>query len=109
MAEPSPRPPHEGHLPSTPFDTGLGNLPPTMPVPAEMTALQAMPPPFGPRYGRYAIQRFHAKGGLGEVHVALDEELKRNVALKRMQDRCANDPAARRRFLNEAEITARLA
>jgi serine/threonine protein kinase len=61
-----------------------------------------------PRYGRFAVQRFHAKGGLGEVHVAVDEELKRDVALKRMQERCANDPAARRRFLNEAEITAKL-
>ncbi len=62
----------------------------------------------GPRYGHFALQRFHAKGGLGEVHVAVDEELHREVALKRMQARCASDPSARRRFLNEAEITARL-
>jgi hypothetical protein len=40
----------------------------------------------GPRYGRFALQRFHAKGGLGEVHVATDEELRRGVALKRMQE-----------------------
>src|SRR5947208_14290350 len=64
--------------------------------------------PAGTRYGRFALQRFHAKGGLGEVHVALDEELHREVALKGMQARCASDPSARRRFLNEAEITARL-
>jgi tetratricopeptide (TPR) repeat protein len=62
----------------------------------------------GPRYGRFALQRFHARGGLGEVHVAVDEELRREVALKRMQERCASDPGARRRFLNEAEITAKL-
>ncbi len=61
-----------------------------------------------PRYGRFAVQRFHARGGLGEVHVAADEELHRNVALKRMREHCVNDRAARRRFLNEAEITARL-
>src|SRR5262249_28240919 len=61
-----------------------------------------------PRYGRFALQRFHAKGGLGEVHIAVDEELRREVALKRMQERCAADPGARRRFLNEAEITAKL-
>ncbi len=62
----------------------------------------------GPRVGRFAVQRFHAKGGLGEVHVAIDEELKRDVALKRMQDRFHGDAAAKRRFLNEAEITAKL-
>jgi tRNA A-37 threonylcarbamoyl transferase component Bud32 len=61
-----------------------------------------------PQFGRFAVKCFHAKGGLGEVHVAVDEELHREVALKRMQERCAHDPAARRRFLNEAEITARL-
>jgi serine/threonine-protein kinase len=60
------------------------------------------------RYGRFALQHFHARGGLGEVHVAIDEELRREVALKRLQERWANDPAARRRFLNEAEITAKL-
>jgi serine/threonine-protein kinase len=62
----------------------------------------------GLRYGRFAVQRLHAKGGLGEVHVAMDDELKRDVALKRMQDRFVNDNNARRRFLNEAEITAKL-
>jgi serine/threonine-protein kinase len=62
----------------------------------------------GPHCGRFTLQRFHAKGGLGEVHVAVDAELGRDVALKRMQDRYTRDAAARHRFLNEAEITARL-
>jgi hypothetical protein len=57
---------------------------------------------------RYTILRPHAKGGLGEVLVAEDTELKRSVALKRIQKRFAGDAGARRRFLNEAEITARL-
>ena len=60
------------------------------------------------RYGRFALQRLHAKGGLGEVHVAVDEELGRCVALKRIQDGHCFDPIARRRFLYEAAITARL-
>src|SRR5262249_33071905 len=34
---------------------------------------------------RYRSVRLHARGGLGEVHVALDEELSRQVALKRIQ------------------------
>jgi serine/threonine protein kinase/tetratricopeptide (TPR) repeat protein len=57
---------------------------------------------------RYRPVRFHAKGGLGEVHVAEDGELGRPVALKRIQDRHAHSEEMRRRFLREAEITARL-
>jgi tetratricopeptide (TPR) repeat protein/tRNA A-37 threonylcarbamoyl transferase component Bud32 len=57
---------------------------------------------------RYRPLRFHAKGGLGEVFVAQDEEVHRQVALKRMQPRHADDLEIRRRFLREAEITGRL-
>lgn len=58
--------------------------------------------------GRYVGLEPHARGGLGEVFSALDTELNRRVALKRLQDRRAVDPPSRRRFLVEAEITARL-
>jgi serine/threonine-protein kinase len=72
-----------------------------------------LPPPdapAGPAAGvmRYRSVRLHARGGLGEVHVALDEELSRQVALKRIQRPRASDPESLRRFLQEAEITARL-
>jgi serine/threonine protein kinase len=50
----------------------------------------------------------HARGGLGEVFSATDTELHRRVALKRLQDRRASDAASQRRFLVEAEVTARL-
>lgn len=70
------------------------------------------PTPLAPggtrRAGRYAILRPHARGGLGEVSVALDEELHREVALKEIQDRHAGISAHRRRFVVEAEITGRL-
>ena len=57
---------------------------------------------------RYRAIKSHARGGLGEVLVAEDTELRRVVALKRLQERRADDPACRHRFLREAEITGRL-
>jgi tetratricopeptide (TPR) repeat protein/tRNA A-37 threonylcarbamoyl transferase component Bud32 len=57
---------------------------------------------------RYNPLRFHAQGGLGEVLVAHDEELRRDVALKRIQPPYADNAENRRRFLIEAEITGRL-
>jgi serine/threonine-protein kinase len=57
---------------------------------------------------RYRRLRFHARGGLGEVYVGLDQELNREVALKRIQRPIAIHPEAHRRFLREAEVTGRL-
>ena len=57
---------------------------------------------------RFRILRPHARGGLGEVYVAHDEELHREVALKQIQGRAADDPESRSRFLLEAEITGGL-
>jgi serine/threonine protein kinase len=58
--------------------------------------------------GRFRVLRPHAKGGLGQVSVALDQELDRPVALKEIQDRHADDPHSRARFVQEAEITGKL-
>jgi len=57
---------------------------------------------------RFRILRPHARGGLGEVFVAEDGELHREVALKEIQDRHADNPASRARFMLEAEITGGL-
>ena len=57
---------------------------------------------------RFRVLRPLAKGGLGEVHVAQDLEVPREVALKEIQSRYADEPSNRARFMLEAEITGGL-
>jgi serine/threonine protein kinase len=95
---------------SSPGLAGAGSIncdgatlpPPIPPVTAES---QALPDPSGMRYQPL---RLHAEGGLGQVFLAQDRELHRQVALKRMKSAAAQDADMRRRFLLEAEVTARL-
>ncbi|HEV3005449.1 MAG TPA: serine/threonine-protein kinase, partial [Pirellulales bacterium] len=98
---------HSLRAPSDPIDPGrrepLDNTLPTPPV----QAFDSPPVPGRPTT-RYCAVRLHAKGGIGEVYIADDGELRREVALKRIQSRFADDFDCRRRFLLEAEITARL-
>jgi serine/threonine protein kinase len=90
------------------YQTTPGPLPASGTAPTAIRAEPGSAGESGRRAGRYAILRPHARGGLGEVSVALDEELHREVALKEIQDRHAGISAHRRRFVIEAEITGRL-
>jgi eukaryotic-like serine/threonine-protein kinase len=57
---------------------------------------------------RFQLLRPHACGGLGAIFVALDAELNREVALKQILGRHADDPMSRQRFVVEAEVTGGL-
>src|SRR5688572_7804498 len=71
----------------------------TIPFPKRPTAAEG---------GRFEVLRPHAAGGLGKVSVARDVELNREVALKELHDRHADNLDSRARFVQEAEITGGL-
>jgi eukaryotic-like serine/threonine-protein kinase len=88
-----------------------GNLDDTQPIAGsseQAAPLEAKAGHEGTGRSRFRVLRTHARGGLGQVYVAHDAELKREVALKEILGRWANDPNSRARFLLEAEITGAL-
>ncbi|MDA8744371.1 serine/threonine-protein kinase [Rubripirellula amarantea] len=54
------------------------------------------------------LVRRHARGAIGEVYVAYDEQLSREVALKRIRRELPPSVRRVKRFLREAVITAKL-
>jgi tetratricopeptide (TPR) repeat protein len=77
-----------------------------MPAPPAHPVPSSNPRPGEPR--NFRILEEHASGGLEVVYRALDEDLNREVALKRMRPGLADDEDSRVRFLREAEVTATL-
>jgi len=62
----------------------------------------------GENLSQYEILSKLGSGGMGEVYLARDHNLKRKVALKVMPPEVANDPQLRLRFEREAEAVAAL-
>lgn len=62
----------------------------------------------GTRFGIYEISARAGKGGMGEVYVARDPKLRRDVAIKVLPDDLAGDPARLTRFEREARVLASL-
>jgi len=62
----------------------------------------------GTRLGRYEIRSALGAGGMGEVYLAWDPRLDRNIALKILPDAVAADPDRMRRFEQEAKAASAL-
>jgi eukaryotic-like serine/threonine-protein kinase len=62
----------------------------------------------GQQIGQYAVREFIARGGMADVYLAYDVELKRKVALKVLLPALAADAQFAQRFQREAQTVARL-
>ncbi len=59
-------------------------------------------------FSRYTLTNVHGKGGIGQVWLAYDKQLNREVALKELRPDRSRGPDVWRRFLREAQITGQL-
>jgi serine/threonine protein kinase/Tfp pilus assembly protein PilF len=58
--------------------------------------------------GHYEIVALLGRGGMGEVYLAVDTRLERNVAIKFLPHRATADEQLQKRFIREAQAAAKL-
>src|SRR5687767_14598303 len=74
--------------------------------PGEVTTTVTLPPmPAQPRTSRYKILKLHGRGGMGEIWLAEDEHIGRQVAFKRIR---TDKEQVLERFFAEAQVTGQL-
>src|SRR5437762_9521578 len=64
--------------------------------------------PFGPETERYQVQGMLGKGGMGDVMIAKDTRIARQVAVKLLKPELAQKKDFRSRFLVEARLQGQL-
>jgi Tol biopolymer transport system component len=62
----------------------------------------------GQVFGSYQVKHLLGSGGMGQVYLASDSKLKRDVAIKVLPDEFSRDPERVSRFQREAEVLASL-
>lgn len=77
-------------------------------VVANLQLLRSLGPAEDEASSRYTRTRLHAKGGMGQVWVARDKSLGREIALKELRVDQKDNALILSRFLYEARITAQL-
>ena len=76
--------------------------------PAGRILLESLLPGEAGSRDRYTLTHLYAKGGMGQVWLARDVTLGREIALKELRPDQANHALVHSRFLGEAKITAQL-
>jgi serine/threonine protein kinase len=93
-------------LPQRVCEVGTDSLHSTKP--SSFDARTSPPLKVGAKLASYEIRSFLGAGGMGEVYVAFDWRLNRQVALKVLSDRHASDEAWVARFYREAKSASAL-
>ncbi|MDF1702630.1 MAG: serine/threonine-protein kinase, partial [Planctomycetota bacterium] len=63
---------------------------------------------FTPAAQRFRVEQLIGRGGMGEVHLVTDEDLRRQIAMKVMREDAAQEREHRLSFVAEAQATSQL-